>query len=209
MRTEDDDIRAGMSVGPVPLGDAELAEGLSAILAARPEADGLWLFGYGALLWQSLAAFAAVEPARLPGWRRRFCLWSMVSRGNPARPGLGLGLVAGGATEGLALRVPEAEFGTLLAKVWRQEMYAGLYRPAWLPAERIEGGERQVLAFVAAPGHPQFVDTLSLADQAAIIRDAVGENGPCREYLSKSVAALEQWGLADPEMAALLALVDA
>lgn len=191
-----------------PLSQRDLADGLARLLEGRPEADCVWLFGYGALLWQSHDAFAAVERVRIDGWRRRFCLWSAVSRGTRERPGLGLGLVPGDAVEGLALQVPGAGFDGILARIWRQEMYAGLYEPTWLTADGIDGGRRHVLAFVTRPAHPQFAGNLSLTDQAAIIRGAVGENGSCRDYLAQTVAALGNWKLRDDELAELLSLVD-
>lgn len=191
-----------------PLSDAALAKGLRALLDDRPESDGLWLFGYGALMWQSHAAFAAVEPVRIADWRRSFCVWSAVSRGTRERPGLGLALRPGGMVEGLALRLPASQFDDEMARIWRQEMYVGLYRPAWLPAKGSGGDDRRVLAFLVRPEHPQFAGDLPAGEQADIIRHAVGENGSCRDYLAQTVAALERWQLRDREMTELLARVD-
>lgn len=191
-----------------PLSEQALADGLARMLEGRQRPESLWLFAYGALLWQSHEAFAAVERVRVAGWRRSFCLWSAVSRGTRERPGLGLGLRPGETVAGLALQVPATEFDDVLARIWRQEMYAGLYKPTWLAADGLDGGGYDLLAFVTRPAHPQFAGDMTLAERAAIIRDAVGENGSCRDYLAQTVAALEQWNLQDPEMAALLALVD-
>lgn len=191
-----------------PLSEQALADGLARLLVGRPRSDSVWLFGYGALLWQSHDAFSAVDRVRIAGWRRSFCLWSAVSRGTRERPGLGLGLRPGEIVEGLALQVPAVEFDGVLARIWRQEMYAGLYEPTWLEADGLDGGRRDVLAFVTRTEHPQFAGDLTPAEQAAIIRDAVGENGTCRDYLAQTVAALEEWDLQDPELTALLALVD-
>lgn len=205
-------MRPGQGNGenrPTPLTPAALARGLRALLAGRPQADGLWLFGYGALMWRPGDDFTAVERVRLDGRRRSFCTWSRIARGSPGRPGLGLGLVPGGTVEGLALWLPAAAFDDAMPGIWRQEMYVGLYRPEWLQAEALDGGPaRPVLAFVAEPEHPQFAADLPLQDQAAAIGAAVGENGSCREYLEQTVAALRRWRLKDAEMEELMRLVD-
>lgn len=193
----------------VPLDAEELDRGRRSVLAGRTEADGLWLFGYGALLWAPHEAFDAVERARLSGWRRSFCQWSVLARGTPARPGLGLALVPGEGVEGLALHLPEAALDTAFARIWRMEMYAGLYRPAWAEAAPLDGGPAlRALAFVAEPSHPQYAGELSRAEQVSAIREAVGENGSCRDYLAQTVEALTRWRLGDRELEALLAEVD-
>ena len=71
---------------------------------ARPAHD-LWVFGYGSLMWRPGFAYEEAQHARLTGYRRCFCIYSVHHRGTPERPGLVLGLDRGGACEGIAYRV--------------------------------------------------------------------------------------------------------
>ena len=77
--------------------DLELSASLTATLAAKPKGAGWWVFAYGSLLWNPLFPVAEMRPAKLNGLHRRFCLWSLASRGTRDCPGLVLGLDRGGA----------------------------------------------------------------------------------------------------------------
>ena len=54
--------------------------------------DGFWVFGYGSLIWHPGFAFDDRRIALLRGWRRAFCMTSIVYRGTPQAPGLVLAL---------------------------------------------------------------------------------------------------------------------
>ena len=78
--------------------DAELAPGLAAALAARPmPAEGLWVFGYGSLIWQPEFAYSERRVGTVHGYHRRFCLLQRRFRGSTDNPGLVLALDAGGS----------------------------------------------------------------------------------------------------------------
>src|SRR3954466_9271800 len=79
------------------LDDVQLSESLNATLAAKPKGAGWWVFAYGSLLWNPLFPVAEMRPAMVGGLHRRFCLWSLASRGTRECPGLVLGLDRGGA----------------------------------------------------------------------------------------------------------------
>ena len=68
-------------------------------------AHDLWVFGYGSLMWRPGFAYEEAQHARLTGYRRCFCIYSVYHRGTPERPGMVLGLDRGGACEGIAYRV--------------------------------------------------------------------------------------------------------
>src|SRR5678815_6025177 len=74
------------------LTDEQLSESLTKTLNAKPKGAGWWVFAYGSLLWNPLFPFAEARPALLRGLHRRFCLYSMASRGTKDAPGLVLGL---------------------------------------------------------------------------------------------------------------------
>jgi len=70
--------------------------------------DRLWVFGYGSLIWDPGFDHEERVIARLSGWRRSFCMWSIHHRGTPEAPGLVLALDADGQGHctGVAYRVP-------------------------------------------------------------------------------------------------------
>ena len=94
-----------------------------------PDGD-LWVFGYGSLMWNPGFAVREARPARLFGYHRRLCLWSIHYRGTSRRPGLVLGLARGGSCNGMALRVARAERHAVAAYLFKREMLNNAYRPA-------------------------------------------------------------------------------
>ena len=84
------------------LDDVQLSESLTATLAAKPKGAGWWVFAYGSLLWNPLFPFAEARPALLRGLHRRFCVYSLASRGTRDAPGPVLGLELSDACTGAA-----------------------------------------------------------------------------------------------------------
>ena len=70
----------------------ELAASRAAILAGAEMSGGVWLFGYGSLIWNPAFHFTDRLTGTVFGHHRRFCLWTHLGRGCPDRPGLVLGL---------------------------------------------------------------------------------------------------------------------
>lgn len=181
---------------------------LKSTLRARPDADSLWLFGYGSLIWDELAPAAERRRALLDGWHRSLCVWSALARGSPARPGICLGLDRGGACQGLALRIDGPDLEASLTPVWERELWTDVYRPEWVDLASDDGPVRAV-AFVVDRTSAQYVRGLSDDQIARQIAVARGEKGRCRDYLARVVAGLATLGIAEPGLAAMLARVDA
>ena len=74
------------------LSEDELAASRAAILAGADLSSGVWLFGYGSLIWNPAFHFTDRLTGTVHGYHRRFCLWTHLGRGCPERPGLVLGL---------------------------------------------------------------------------------------------------------------------
>lgn len=179
------------------LTDEQLSVSLNRTLAARPKGAGWWVFAYGSLLWNPIFPVAESRPALLRGLHRRFCLWSLASRGSPAQPGLVLGLMPGGACRGVAYRLPAPLALDELHLLWRREMVVGSYAPRWVNLDC--GGRRVVgLAFVVKRDHPQFAGDLDVDRQAAVIAHACGHLGSSRDYLERTRVALAAHGVVDP-----------
>ena len=195
-------------IAPPPLDDAARAESLRQTLADDKATEPLWLFAYGSLIWDPCFTFTAHCTATLDGYHRAFNFWSVLARGTPERPGLGLGLEAGGSCNGVAFRLAERTRQEDLDAIWRREMYGTVYRPAWLPISTPDG-PITALIFISNTSHAQYSGDLSREQAAAAIADADGENGTCRDYLEQTIASLNRHGLRDPGLEALLDAVNA
>lgn len=190
------------------LDDLQLSHSLTATLRAKPKGAGWWVFAYGSLLWNPLFPFAEARPVMLRGLHRRFCLYSMASRGTPEAPGLVLGLDRGGACTGVAYRLPAPLAIDELHLLWRREMVVGSYRPKWL---RVHAGDRVLiaLAFTVKHDHPQYAGKLPLDEQARVIATAAGAFGSTLDYLERTRVALVTHGIVDPYLESLAARVSA
>ncbi len=186
------------------LSDVQLSESLTATLDAKPKGAGWWVFAYGSLLWNPLFPVSEMRPGTLRGLHRRFCLWSIASRGTRECPGLVLGLDRGGACRGVAMRLPAMLAIDELHLLWRREMVVGSYRPSWVKVDA-DGREVIALTFVVRRDHPQYTGKLSLAEQVDVLDNACGAFGSSLDYLERTRVALVAHGIVDPYLEGLAA----
>jgi cation transport protein ChaC len=179
------------------LDDEQLSESLMATLAEKPKGAGWWVFAYGSLLWNPLFPVAEMRPATLRGLHRRFCLWSLASRGTPEQPGLVLGLERGGTCRGVALRLPAPLALDELHLLWRREMVVGAYKPRWVKLDA-DGRDLVALTFVVRRDHSQYAGRLPVAQQVDVIARARGAFGASADYLERARVALVSHGIVDP-----------
>ena len=179
------------------LDDEQLSASLNATLAVKPKGAGWWIFAYGSLLWNPLFPVEEMRQATARGLHRRFCLWSLASRGTLEYPGLVLGLERGGTCRGVALRLPAPLALDELHLLWRREMVVGSYRPKWV---KVNAGGRELVAltFVVRRDHPQYAGKLSLDKEVEVLSTARGAFGSSGDYLERTRIALVAHGIADP-----------
>ncbi|SHJ14002.1 cation transport protein ChaC [Roseomonas rosea] len=181
------------------LTDAQREQSLADTLAARPaDAEAVWLFGYGSLIWNPTIHYAESRVALVEGWKRAFCLSTPAGRGTPDNPGLVLALDKGGRCTGVAFRIAEEVLEEELAIVWRREMLTGAYIPHWTPL-RDEAGAvfGHGIAFTINPHGPQYAD---LPEEEIVRRLATarGQLGSSSEYLFQTRDGLRSLGIQDP-----------
>ena len=166
-------------------------------LAATSDADAA-----KEVLTGIVEAIGEARPALLRGLHRRFCLYSMASRGTPDAPGLVLGLEPGGACTGVAYRLPAPVALDELHLLWRREMVVGSYRPKWVG---VQAGERRLVAltFTVRHDHPQYTGRLARDDAARIIATASAAFGSSLDYLERTRVALVTHGIVDPYLEAI------
>lgn len=188
------------------LDDEQLSASLMATLAEKPKGAGWWVFAYGSLLWNPLFPVAEMRSATLRGLHRRFCLWSLASRGTTDCPGLVLGLERGGTCRGVVLRLPAPLALDELHLLWRREMVVGSYRPRWVRVDA-DGREIVALTFVVRRDHPQYAGKLPLERQVSVLAQASGAFGASADYLERTRVALVSHGIVDPYLESLAAAV--
>jgi cation transport protein ChaC len=172
------------------------------------EIGGIWVFGYGSLMWRPNFAFVDRQRATLHGRRRAFCIYSVHHRGVPARPGLVLGLAPGGSVRGVAYRVAAEHWAATLTYLREREQPTETYVQSKSWVRIAEGRRVQAVTFLSDTSHPQWAGALSLEAQAALIRDATGLSGRNIDYLRDLVAHLRAEDIVDPAMERLLAMVE-
>jgi len=189
-----------------PLTDEQLAASLAATLQQKPAGTDWWVFAYGSLLWNPLFPFEDARLATLAGRHRRFCLWSLATRGTSTQPGLVLGLDRGGSCHGVVYRLPERCARDELALLWRREMVLGAYVPQWVTV-RCGSSPLIALAFIVDRAHRQYTGKLTLGEQAEVLASAAGVFGSSSDYLERCRVALVTHGIVDPYLERLAALV--
>lgn len=173
------------------------------------EQDDLWIFAYGSLMWKPGFEHEERLRARMPGYRRRFCLDSITYRGTPEFPGLVLALDEdpAGACEGIVYRVSAANRAEVHEYLRARELVTYSYLERFLPVE-LDGGRRvEALSYVMDRAHKQYRGGLTPEEQAAVIARAVGPAGTNVEYLANTVSHLAEMGVDDAELSRLHDLV--
>lgn len=164
-----------------------------------------WVFGYGSLMWNPGFPFVEAQRARLTGYHRAFCIYSIHYRGTQRQPGLVLGLDRGGVCEGMAFRLaPEAQ-DEVVRYLRRRELIYGVYREALVPVE-LHATPRTVWAmtYIAERSHPAYAGALPLKREAELIRRSAGFGGTNLEYLASTIRHLRELGIHEPRLARLI-----
>ncbi len=167
-----------------------------------------WVFGYGSLIWRPGFPFAERARARLNGRHRAFCIYSVHHRGTYERPGLVLGLAAGGAVVGAAYRVAEADWAETYAYLVEREQPTETYVERHVHVTLDDGRRVEALGFLSDRTHPQWAGELSLEVQAELIAGATGLSGRNIDYLRDLVVHLRADRACDPFMERLLERVE-
>ncbi|MZR30101.1 gamma-glutamylcyclotransferase [Sneathiella litorea] len=158
--------------------------------------DGLWVFGYGSLLWNPAFHFTEWQPARLFGFRRRFCLQASIGRGSPEKPGLMLALDHGGSCKGRAFHIAPEKIDSETDILWMREMVSGAYNARHihiqLPDRKVKG-----LTFVINRSHPRYVSNIGMEETVQLLASGEGHLGTCRDYLNNTIAHLDEMNVQD------------
>lgn len=163
--------------------------------ALSPAAGDVWVFAYGSLMWKPDFTFAEARPARLHGYHRALCIYSIRGRGTEDKPGLVLGLDRGGSCVGRAFRVRAADWEAVRAALHEREMVTQVYTPAFLPIGLDDGRRVAAYGFIARRDHVQYTGRLTEARMVELILQGVGPRGTALDYLAQTVTQLDALGV--------------
>jgi len=184
----------------------EMVVSVQNILKGHNLEKGVWVFGYGSLMWNPDFKVAEKISGKISGYHRRLCLKSIVYRGTPDYHGLVFGLDKGGSCQGMAFRIAPENLDSELQKVWEREMFAETYIPTWVSV-KTENGDVSAITFVINTKHEHYVPDLDLEKVAERVVRAEGKCGSCHDYVQNTVKYLHLLELRDPVLEQLLTLI--
>jgi len=149
-------------------------------------------------------------PALLRGAHRSLCVYSVVHRGTEKKPGLVLGLDAGGSCRGIAFRVDAKRSSETLDYLRSREQATMVYLETLRPVTLLDGSGRKVKAvcFVVDRNHPQYAGRLPVSRQAELVRTSEGASGHNVEYVANTLQHLDEMGLREPPLAELMSMLE-
>ncbi len=171
--------------------------------------NGIWVFGYGSLMWNPGFAYARRQQATLSGYTRAFCLWSVHYRGTAEAPGLVLGLdrQAGAVCEGVAYFVPAAAAEKAHLYLRERELVSYAYLEQVEMLTLATGEQVPAICYVVDQGHSQYAAKVSLKVKAEVIARACGGAGSNLAYLENTLAHMKTLGIQDRECSAISAMI--
>lgn len=167
--------------------------------------EQFWVFGYGSLMWRPGFAYEEQEPGLVYGFRRSLCVLSHVHRGTPEKPGLVLGLDAGGSCHGVAYRVAAEHWPRTLAYLREREQVTMVYRELETRLRLLQSGQTvRAVAYVVDRKHPQYAGRLGIERLVSLVRQGTGKSGHCVDYLESTVNHLRELGIHDAQLEAVM-----
>lgn len=149
-------------------------------------------------MWNPGFVAAETQPARLNGFHRAFCIYSEHYRGTPEKPGLILGLLAGGSCRGLAHRLPLEKYEAVRRYLWMREIENdGVYVERTRDIHLADGRTVPSLVYLADRKHRQFAGKLPLAKALEHVRQGTGATGSNIDYVRNTLTHLRELGLRD------------
>jgi glutathione-specific gamma-glutamylcyclotransferase len=168
---------------------------------------GLWIFGYGSLVWRPAFPFAEKRAAYIGGWARRFWQGSTDHRGVPGAPGRVVTLTPEPAERcwGMGYLVGPTDLDEVLRALDHREQSG--YDRVTVELTFRDGTAAEGVTYLATPQNVNYLGEAPLADMARQIRSSRGPSGSNVEYVLRLAEALGTLGAQDPHVAALAALV--
>ena len=156
-----------------------------------PSNQPLWIFAYGALMWNPGFHYTEEQTVRIYGYHRALCVWSWHYRGSQQQPGLVFGLDHGGSCAGKAFRVKANDQPAVLRYLQSREMITHAYKPSMVKMHFGAQTKALALTFIVDRSHPQYAGRLHHDTLLQTVCAAQGSRGQNREYVSNTLEHLE------------------
>lgn len=164
--------------------------------------EGVWLFGYGSLIWRVDFPYRTRCRAAVRGFTRRFWQGSHDHRGTPTAPGRVVTLTPepGALCVGMAYHIDAATFVPLDHR--EKNGYVRVRLPIEIDGD--EGmSEVEGVTYIAETGNEAFLGPANLDQMARHILDSSGPSGSNAEYVLELAQALTALGAKDAHVSAL------
>ncbi len=163
-----------------------------------------WIFGYGSLMWRPGFEFMSQAHARIRGFHRCLCVYSLHHRGTKAKPGLVLGLDRGGSCVGVAFQIEPAKWEATMAYLRAREQVSMVYLETIRSVEILGSNQKvEAVTYVVDRNHPQYARKLSHQSLLKHVLQGEGGMGRCRDYVTSTLEHLRQMNIHDKTLEAL------
>lgn len=165
--------------------------------------DGLWIFGYGSLIWRTEFPYAESRPAWITGWSRRFWQGSTDHRGVPGAPGRVVTLIQepDAICWGRAYRLEPREEEQVLTQLDYREK--GGYERHQLELHFSATESAIGTLYHATSDNQNYLGAAEISLIAQQVLHATGPSGPNTEYVLKLQHALGELGVEDEHVTEL------
>ncbi len=169
--------------------------------------EGLWIFGYGSLVWRPAFEHQQRRPGFIRGYMRRFWQASPDHRGTPEAPGRVATLVpaADETVWGMAYQLQADAASEVLERLDQRER-AGYERvETAIHLSESDGSTPTVegLVYIAGETNPNYLGPLAIAEIVDVVAHAQGPSGGNIEYVLELDRALAAMGASDAHVRAL------
>lgn len=163
-----------------------------------------WIFGYGSLMWKPGFEFMSQVHARIHGYHRSLCVYSLHHRGTEAKPGLVLGLDRGGSCIGTAFQIEPSKWEATLTYLRAREQVSTVYLEMTRNVE-ILGRHQKIEAatYLVDRAHAQYAGKLPHQRLLELVLQGEGGMGRCRDYVTNTLEHLRQMNIHDKTLEAL------
>ena len=168
---------------------------------------GVWVFGYGSLIWRPDIAFRERRIARVRGWKRRFWQGSHDHRGVPHAPGRVVTLVPepDESCEGMAYLIDDSVAESTFEGLDHREKNG--YERHAVRLEFRDGDARDGVVYIAPAGNHAYLGPAPEAEMVEQIRHSAGPSGANIDYLRDLAAVLRELEIDDSHVFGLERLV--
>lgn len=178
-----------------------------AVLCSSEDDIGLWVFGYGSLIWRPDFPYSEAHWATLADWSRRFWQGSHDHRGTPEAPGRVLTLVPfpGETCRGRVFGIRREHVADILVELDYREKNG--YQRQTVRVDTLEAGSVDALTYIAPSSNIAWLGDATDQAIARQIRNSAGPSGSNRDYVLSLHNALMDEGIDDHHIQAIAALL--